>query len=215
MTAPRAVLTGDLVGSTRLGRDATDRALAALAAAAEGVSAWLGADTRFTRFRGDGWQIYLATQPGLCFRAALFLAARLRAAGAGLSTRIAVGIGPVDRVGAGGLSDAAGEAFEVSGRALDAMARTERLVIAGQGVTGWHHGLFEIADWMVRRWSREQAEAAALALDDGHATATALAEKLGISRQAFQARLDGSGVDALATALWQFDNESFAGGADG
>ena len=209
------VLSGDLVGSTRLGRDVTDHALAALAAAAGDVSGWVHVDTRFTRFRGDGWQIFLAEQPGLCLRAALYLSARLRSAGAGLASRIAVGIGPVDRVGPGDLSDAAGAAFEISGRSLDGMDRTERLVISGDGVTPWHQGAFETADWMIRRWSREQAEAAALVLDDKAATATALAERLGISRQAFQARLDGSGVEALATTRWAFDNETFAGGANG
>ena len=215
-----AILTGDVVGSSRAGAQATDRALAALQEAARDISTWIDHDTRFTRFRGDGWQICLPVQPGLAFRATLFLSARLRAADTGLATRIAVGIGPIERSGTNDLSDAAGEAFETSGGTLDGMDRWDRILIAGRGITDWHEGLFEIADWMIRRWSREQAEAAALVLDDKAATATALAERLGISRQAFQARLDGSGVDALATALRAFDNEDFAekkpaGGANG
>lgn len=215
-----AVLTGDIVGSSRAGAQATDRALSALRDAAREMSHWIDRDTKFTRFRGDGWQILLPVQPGLAFRSTLFLSARLRAADTGLATRIAVGIGPVERSGTKDLSDAAGEAFETSGGTLDGMDRWDRILIAGRGVTDWHEGLFEIADWMIRRWSREQAEAAALVLDDKAATATALAERLGISRQAFQARLDGSGVAALATALRAFDTEVFAekepvGGANG
>ena len=211
MSAAKAVLTGDIIDSTKAGAATTDRAIAALGAAAQDISGWIGADTRFTRFRGDGWQIYLDGQPGLVFRAVLHLTARLREAETGLATRIAAGIGSVGHLGETGLSGASGEAFEISGRALDHMDRTRRIVVAGPGVTAWHAALFEIADWMVRRWSREQAEAVALTLlHDGVAMAD-LAAGIGVSRQAFEARLASSGFRALQTALRAFDTEPFAG----
>ena len=87
-----AILTGDLVGSTEKPVRALERAMDALAEAARGISAWTGADTRFTRYRGDGWQMHVAL-PGLALRAALTAFARLRAADAGLATRAAIGIG--------------------------------------------------------------------------------------------------------------------------
>src|SRR5690606_33341086 len=87
-----AILTGDLVGSTEKPVAALEQAMQALAETARGISAWTGADTRFTRYRGDGWQIYVAV-PGLGLRAALTIIARLRAADAGLATRAAIGIG--------------------------------------------------------------------------------------------------------------------------
>jgi len=213
MEETKAVITGDIIGSTKAGPARTDRAIAVLAETAHEISNWLHHDTRFTRFRGDGWQIYFAGQPGLVFRASLLLAARLRAADIGLATRIAAGIGAVERLGDTGLSGASGEAFEMSGRTLDNMDRTRRIAIDGPGVTPWHEAGFEIADWMIRRWSREQAEAVALTLlNDGVAMAE-LAARIGVSRQAFEARLSSSGFRALDTALWVFDNETFTGDA--
>ena len=57
-----------------------------------------GADTRFTRYRGDGWQMHVALpRPGAPHGARAV--ARLRAADAGLATRAAIGIGPIDSLG--------------------------------------------------------------------------------------------------------------------
>ncbi len=210
MAEAKSVLTGDLIGSTKAGAAATDRAINVLRSAAHEVSSWLHSDTRFTRYRGDGWQMYLDAQPGLVFRVCLFLAARLRHADTGLASRFAAGIGSVNYVGAVGLSDASGEAFEISGQAIDTMDRKRRMVIGGDGVTPWHEAVFEVADWMIRRWSSEQAEAVALALEHDGAPMAELAARIGVSRQAFEARLGGSGLRALDTALWAFDNEIFA-----
>ncbi|MCY1125523.1 hypothetical protein OU426_01540 [Frigidibacter sp. RF13] len=209
-----AVLTGDIVRSSAAGPEATDRAMAVLSAAARDVAGWTGGDTRFTRYRGDGWQIYLQDRPGLAFRATLFLAARLTATLPGMATRISVGIGPVARLGATGLSGASGAAFETSGQALDALSSGwHRLAIAGEGVLGLHAALFEVADWMIRRWSREQAEAVALALEHDGAPMAELAGRLDITRQAFEARIAASGFRALATALHEMDRETFGGAA--
>ena len=106
-----------------------------LADAAREISGWTpGADTRFTRYRGDGWQMHLA-EPGLALRAALVLAARLRAADTGLATRAAIGIGRIEDLGTASLADARGPAFEASGHALDRMRYGRRLAIDGEGVT--------------------------------------------------------------------------------
>ena len=124
-----AVLTGDLIKSTAAPARAVDFSLAALDHAAEEIAGWgLGA-TRFTRFRGDGWQVYLSADDQV-LRAALFLAACLRAAETGLRTRIGGGVGAVERLD-DDLGRAAGPAFIRSGRALDAMPRTRWLVIDG------------------------------------------------------------------------------------
>ena len=105
----------------------------ALAEAARGVSAWSRArDTRFTRFRGDGWQMHVADPGPRRSARRSSPVARLRAADAGLATRVAIGIGQVDSLGSGDLADARGPAFETSGRALDRMPRTRRLAIDGE-----------------------------------------------------------------------------------
>ena len=201
-----AILTGDVVGSTEKPVGALERAMEALAEAARGVSAWTGADTRFTRYRGDGWQMQVAT-PALGLRAALFAFARLRAADAGLATRAAIGIGRVDSMGSGDLADAHGPAFETSGHALDRMPRTRRLTIDGAGVTTLHRIVVDLLDERTARWSREQAEAMALHLAPDNPTLTDIAPLLKISPQAVNYRLAGAGGTAIRHALrdWEAD----------
>jgi hypothetical protein len=209
-----AILTGDLVGSTEKPVGALEGAMDALAEAARGVSAWTGSDTRFTRYRGDGWQVHVAL-PGLALRAALSLFASLRAADAGLATRAAIGIGRVDSLGTADLSDAHGSAFETSGHALDRMPRTRRLTIDGEGVTTLHRIVVDLLDERSSRWSREQAEAMALHLAPDNPTLTDIAPRLGITPQAVNYRLAGAGGTAIRHALrdWEADFAATAGNA--
>lgn len=205
MTAPVAILTGDLIASSAAPERA-EAAMAILSRAADQLGRWAGQDSRFTRFRGDGWQLSLAA-PGLALRAALYLSARLAAASA-LPSRIAIGIGPLAHPGTRDLSDARGAAFEQSGRALDAMPRNRHLALAG-AVTDWQSALVTLADWHISRWSAEQAEACALALAPDAPSQTALAERLGITRQAVAARLSGAGLAAWDPALRAFESHPF------
>ena len=138
----------------------------ALSEAARGAAAWTpGSEARFTRFRGDGWQVHVSAPP-LALRTALALVAALRASDAGLATRIAIGIGRVEGLGTDTLADAHGPAFETSGRSLDHMPRTRRLTIEGDGVTPLHRVVVELLDDRTGRLSREQAQALAQALLD-------------------------------------------------
>ncbi len=199
-----AVLTGDLVASAESTPESVNDAVRALEEAADQFQRWSGHDTHFTRFRGDGWQLYL-DPPDLSMAAVLWLVARLRTRRTGLETRIALGFGTVDQLGTGesGLADASGEAFNLSGRALDDMPRHRRIVLAGPGVVhGWQKALFDLALWIAGRWTPEQAEAVTLVLDPHERrTQAEIAEILGVTRQAVQARLSGAGWDALAGAV--------------
>ncbi|TVP48682.1 MAG: hypothetical protein EA350_02970 [Gemmatimonadales bacterium] len=199
-----AVLTGDLVASAESTPESVDAAVRALETAAGQVGLWTGRDTHFTRFRGDGWQLYLDT-PDLSLAAVLLLVATLRARRTELETRIAVGFGTINKLGetGNGLADASGEAFTLSGRALDEMPRHRRIALAGPGVVqGWHDALFDLVLWIAGRWTPEQAEAVSLALDPRERrTQAEIAGMLGVTRQAVQARLSGAGWDALAGAV--------------
>jgi hypothetical protein len=211
-----AILTGDLIGSTEASPAALERAMEVLAHAAGEISSWTrGADTRFTRYRGDGWQIHLA-EPGLALRAALVLAARLRAADTGLATRAAIGIGPVEGLGTDSLADARGPAFEASGHALDRMRHGRRLAIDGERVTTLHRIIVELLDEWAKHWTAEQAEATALYLHPDNPTLADIAPRLAISPQAVNYRLSGAGGPAIRRALraWEDDWE-FAGEAAG
>jgi hypothetical protein len=204
---PVAVLSGDLVGSTAAGAAGTGAAMALAGDWAGDVAGWMPgrAATRFTRFRGDGWQILLAA-PALAPRAALTLAARLRAAGLPAS-RIAIGIGAADLPARGDLSAASGSAFAASGRALDALPRAGRLAIDGTAVTDADRALLRLAEEIAARWTRAQAEATADYLNPAAPTLDEIATRLGISAQAVHARLRGAGARALRDALrlWEAD----------
>ena len=219
---PIAVLTGDLIASTKADSPAVDRSMQALSQAARTLGDWAGHDTRFTRFRGDGWQLYLA-KPGLILRATLFLTAYLRAAEVGLATRISIAVAPNNRLGDSGLSGASGLAFEKSGHGLDLMRRSESIafddadtLVFGDADTlvfgapmaplgPWQGAVLALAHWQASRWTREQATAMALALDPTNPTQDQIAQTLGITRQAVQARLKGAGLAALQSALSAFE----------
>lgn len=210
MADPIAVLTGDLIRSRSADPDTVNTAIRALeAAAADFGRAW-SFDPRFTRFRGDGWQMLLP-QPARVLDACLYMAARLRSAVPPLRTRISAGIGDASVPVRGDLSGATGPAFFVSGSALDDMPRKRRLSIAGDGVGIWQGAVTQMADWMIDRWTPPQAEAVALALV-GDETNEEMAGRLGISRQAFEARLAGAGFAAFDEALRAFRTHTYAGG---
>ena len=209
----RAVLTGDLIGSTKVGTIEVDHAMSVLEEASGKFRPWINDDTRFTRFRGDGWQVYL-DPPGFAFCACLYLSARLKASGSALETRISVGIGAVGRLGRKDLSDASGLAFTISGHGLDDMPRGDRLAISGvTPMEGFFSGIYAQAEFQIRRWSREQSEAITLALEADHSanrpTIEELARPLGISRQALQARLRGAGYHALTRSLAAFERYDY------
>ncbi len=195
-----AILTGDLIGSTTR-PDAVAGAMRVLADVAESAASWSPVQPKFTRFRGDGWQF--AAPVGHALRAALLVAARLRAGGH-LATRLAIGIGPLTFGGTRDLSDAAGPAVTASGRALDHMARGQVWAMAGE-VQPWQVALVTLAEWHASRWSPEQAEAMAVMLAEPAVTQAEAAARLGITRQAWQARLSGAGFAAWRPALQAFE----------
>lgn len=201
-----AVLTGDLVKSRKAGSNALERAIGILSDTARHLSDITDADTRFTRFRGDGWQLVLA-RPGTVLRACLILMADLRASGIGIDTRISAGLGPYENLGTTNLSDATGPAFFVSGHHLDLAPKRRRLLVAGgrtQDQT-WQSAIFDLVEHQVSRWTALQAEAIATALRHGQMTQADIAQNLAVTRQAVQIRLAGAGYSALENALVAFE----------
>lgn len=206
-----AVITGDLIASTRHPPARTDAAMSALEQAARD---WPDADLRFTRFRGDGWQVLLPG-PGLALRVALRMAAALAAAETGIATRVAIGIGSVTARGTRDLSDGAGAAFTRSGRALDAMGRGRVWAVSGgAGLPVWVEGFVALAEWHVAGWTAGQAAVVADALTPIRGTQEERAAALGLSRQAWKARLDGSGIMAWQPALAAWEAWNGAGVTD-
>lgn len=210
MSAIRAVLTGDLVSSTKASPRTIDRAMEVLSAAATDISGWHLTEntavgpTHFTRYRGDGWQI-LVSLGRFGLRAALMMYARLAAEPGLPSTRIAVGLASVDSVTGPDLSDAHGAAFAVSGRALANMARGERLRLAGNRIDPLLAAFFGLLDDRISDWTPEQAEAVAQVIGPEAPTQSAVAATLGISPQALSSRLAAASWPAIRRVLNEWE----------
>ena len=210
-----AVITGDLVGSTRHPSHRVDAAMQAIQAAAVDIADWHSPskDTRFTRFRGDGWQICLS-KPGLSLRAAAVIQGRLIAQG--MESRIAIGVGAADTLGTADLSDAAGRAFELSGHGLDQMGDTSRLTFDKDGVQVEDQLIADLLGERMGRWTAAQAEAAAmqLASPSGIRTLAEIGKQLKISPQAVNDRVRGAGCHVIASVLRRWEGAKAQEGWD-
>lgn len=201
---PRAaVLTGDIVGSTKAGPEATGDAIERLARTTSmTIAHWPGMTQplRFDQYRGDGWQVLL-TNPAQALRATLVLVASVRSAPDALQTRICIGIGPVDPPVSPGSPPANGEAFVTSGRALESLPRSRLFAIDGDGVTDLHRAVIVLAEHLTNGWTREQAEAAFWYLRPSDPPLAEIARILGISTQAVSYRVRGAGARNLRDAV--------------
>ena len=141
--AIQAVLTGDIVNSTRL--------TVARGKKLSEVIAGLFSDHRFEFYRGDSFQAYLR-QPDT----ALQLALLCRSAAIGIAredksvmsdVRISIGIGSVNTP-VRSLKTAQGEAFTLSGRQFDEIAKSNtRLALSSANALA-NEGLGVIADYI-------------------------------------------------------------------
>jgi len=200
------VLTGDLIGSTQAGPASTDAAISLIQSVSQGSDLFPGADTRFARYRGDGWQIY-CSDPGQMFRIVVLVLANLHARPNLPRTRISAALGTVASLPESGLASASGDAFSLSGRGLDSMGRAKLVFSQADPGTDWKMVLFQYLEWQAFRWSPEQAQAIALSFRLVPPHPGKSAEELGISRQAFSARLDGAGYSPLWEANDLFRRE--------
>lgn len=194
-----AVLTGDLIDSTDLPAPKLETAFAALRDAAGRIARWQphGSSTRFTRTRGDGWQICLA-QPHLALRAALCMRAALRSHGKMLETRISIATGHGALPENGDLNSAHGPAFTASGRGLDTLSGHAAMEHADGGALA---AAVRLADHISQGWTPAQARAVHLMLWPRDRIRATAAAELEITRQAVNQALWGAGFPALADAL--------------
>ncbi len=158
-----AVLTGDVVRSSRLPLSERAALASVLQARCEAVRAAFGKDLLpfgVDTFRGDGFQTLVA-HPGLALRVAVYFRAAFRCdPDTGFSDlRIAVGVGRVEYTGQR-VSEGLGPAYELSGRRLDAMTRGERLGIAAD-VDGFDPDAWSVIsalmDTVAASWTSKQA----------------------------------------------------------
>ena len=162
-----AVLTGDLVKSSRLTNVESSGAMARLkkvatAFAEQHPNSVVG---RMDTFRHDSWQLLLEN-PALAFRTAVFLRAALKLqsdASTKYDTRISIGIGKVELVSKRRISDSRGPAFTCSGKGLDAIdGRCLALVTGDDPSTLWHmleRGVVPLIDCVVSDWTPTESRA--------------------------------------------------------
>jgi hypothetical protein len=158
-----AVLTGDLIGSSRFTIEEREEILSILKDSFRIISPDI-IESPFGIFRGDSFQGVLS-RPDEALKAALIirtsLLSKFKEKRPRLDARIAIGIGTI-----GYLSDQAGEgdgeAFRNSGPELDKMKKGEQNSII---ITPWTEINEELQtecallDAIIQRWTKEQAEA--------------------------------------------------------
>ena len=163
---PRAcVLTGDIIGSTALDPAARGRLHEVMRAAAAEVRSELdaAAPLDLAIYRGDGWQLLLLDH-ATALRAALLFRAHLRSelepeSRSPADTRIAIGVGKLEDIPPS-VGEGDGEAFRLSGRALETIG-DRRLVYAaspGSSLNDWDVAC-RLVDELASGWTARQARA--------------------------------------------------------
>jgi hypothetical protein len=206
-----AVLTGDIIGSTGLSVEQMSRTRSHVEKAAREFRpkpprAVCGVPDFF---RGDSWQLLLK-EPRWALRVALTIQAALLAE-VDVRTRISIGVGGADFIDARRISLSTGEAFTLSGRALDAITGYFDLTGAVPVRTGalvrWFPATLHLCSGLVRPWTRRQAEIVSLALLPDNPTHEWIAKALRprVAKQTVSESLAGAGWRALLEAIRAFE----------
>ena len=210
-----AVVTGDVVGSSRLAPQPRRRLLTALRRGATQLERHFGDSLvgKVALFRGDSWQFVLS-RPAPTLRAALFFRAWLRSEMQlrSVDTRLAIGVGGVTFLPRGAIAVGDGEAFRLSGEALDSMPRTTRMRFRGPSAIGESSSrsidvCVQLIDTLATRWTGRQALAvcgALLGLTQERIARTCSRER--VTQQAVAQHLDHAGWNAIQSALLHFES---------
>jgi len=196
-----AVLTGDIVSSRRLSAERLEGTRRLIAEGAARFRRWRphAVSGAPEVFRGDAWQLLLR-EPRWALRVGLLLRAQLLA-GNDVRTRVSIGIGGVDVIDRRRVSLSTGEAFTLSGHALDQITGYFDLTGALPGraapLAAWFTAMLHLCSGLVRPWTRRQAEIVSLALLADNPTHESIAGALRprVSKQSVS--------ESLAAARWR------------
>ena len=190
-----AVLTGDVVASSKIHDETGESAAAVLQRVfPESISDYASdVHGEVDVFRGDSWQVLLEN-PVNSLRIALLFRAGLKSEG--IDTRISIGIGTVDHVPEDRVSSGAGEAFTRSGEGLDRLNRRTKkahpnrmhVSLSVDETTGEMLGaIVRLIDSIATGWSTKQALAVRGAL-------------LGLTQEEIASSWPGASVSRQAVA---------------
>jgi hypothetical protein len=160
-------------------------------------------------FRGDGWQL-LVSDPVKALRIAFFFRACVRSEserGRGLDTRVAIGLGPVDFVPGQRVSEGDGEAYRLSGRALEKLSRKHyvALVMGGDGTPADLAVVVRLLDALAQGWTGKQALAVTGSLQSWTQEKIAQSWSEPIRQPAVAKHLEGAQWPAVEEGLVYFE----------
>lgn len=207
---PVAVLTGDVVASSQLGREQRRTLPQLLERAARELQRAFPKAVPYGLevFRGDSWQL-VVTDVAACFRAALFFRACVIADSPGaarLDTRVALAVDRIDFVPAKNVSAGDGPAYRASGEALDRLDPGVRMALAGPGDKAWRDVAVRLVDAVVQDWTAKQALAVAGRLRGRTQAQIAEHWPERITQQTVARHLARSHWSALEPAIEQVEN---------
>ena len=204
-----AVLTGDIVKSSKLTAAQLESVRECVLAAIDQARGWRRGTVKGKAefYRGDAWQVLVA-DVSQALRVALLIRASVIAQGIA-DTRVSIGLGTVDNLSRTRVSLSTGEAFVLSGHALDELSVATRLTIAASSrpVAPWLRSAALLCDALVSQWTARQAEIVALMLDRRDTTHENIARLVTppITQQAVSKALTGAGWMAIEQLLMTFE----------
>lgn len=207
----RAVLTGDIIDSSRLRPRELDSVRSSLVQGVDVVRGWKRGlvQGRLGFFRGDGWQLLLH-DPGMAMRVAVYLRAALRATGQA-DSRISIGLGEVEKASSQKVSLATGPAFLLSGRGLDEMTQYASMTIkvaeSAGALSGWLPVVGHLCDALIAQWTRRQAEIVCTAIDPKEPDYERVGRLLkpAVSKQTVAKSLRGASWYVVRQAIHEFE----------
>ncbi len=210
-----AVVTGDIVGSTRLSPATFKRVLAVIDRGGADLQKQFARSVHLpiSVFRGDSWQL-LVVDPGDALRVALYFRACLRAESdsGGIDTRFSIGVGPIDTLPERSVAEGRGEAFVLSGQLMDKKISSRmRFALARTTPDDWWEErsiavILSIMDTVATRWTSAQARAVCSALIGWTQERIAKGWSDGpITQQAVAQHLARAGWDGISEAIEYYE----------
>ncbi|MGN7839258.1 hypothetical protein [Stenotrophomonas sp. 22385] len=199
-----AVLTGDIVNSTRMDAGVLSDVRHLLTHATRKASSWSRSGLAGPEFyRGDAWQLAVGN-PCHFLRMAIWLKAHLAASDLNAQTRIAIGLGAFEVLHDRAVSLSTGEAFIRSGHALEEMGKRKGMLLAASGRLSrmpWLPAQVTVCDFIASRWTRGQAEVAISLLSPDAPSQIEAAKNLNKPQQSVSRVYRDAGLYALLEVL--------------
>jgi hypothetical protein len=210
-----AVLTGDIIKSSRLSPTQLESVRSSLISSVNTVRRWTQGLVKGKPefFRGDAWQLLL-TDPAMALRVGIHLRASLLATGLA-DTRVAIGLGEVAEISHERVSLSTGQAFVLSGKALDRMTRYSDMTIevpdSAGPLSAWLPVTSHLCDSLIGQWTTRQAQLVRAAVNPKDLDSEKIGQSLKpvVSKQAVAKGLSGANWYVLREAIRLFEETAW------